>query len=602
LVARAYQADQQRAAAAAETPAPRKKKSTRGSAAGGAASSEPLDSDGMSSAISRAIEHRGNGRANAALEARIWRNIRLLDAATPAQIAAFTRTARTDMAQWIVTYHSLAPGAGMTGAPEPSSATAVAEAERRVADYEIAWQLLDSVAAEIRALPASEAQEEDDVMRKATEVCQLDLAHKQRRSDRLLHMYDLVRARADPLAPVGYSEEEFFTLWMLSPLVGRWGDFARWADFMHTKGQELDEFHHLAIQRADLTDYQQMYTMVKQAQGKKPAEGEEEEAEAAAAADAEAVNAAAAEPARVMWEEPSASGLDWSQWDVVSSSWSLLASSGTDQEAVSLFLRGKEPASEWRAVVPGINTLRQMGASARITSVVAPSLPVVGPCLRGRPNEQPDWFTATGSVLFRDHKHDLCRLNEQFSDFTRVQDDAKVQRIIRAKRPFEVEDEAAAKPASSEQASAAAAAAAAAPAAAEPAVAAEPVAAAAAADGAAEPASFSSDDAVASAAAAAGADSAAASDVPATAAAADMAAGAPGGATAPVLGGGAAPASVSVWDPSAHELWRGRYFFEQMPVSSTKPYRTLPDAQPYVRVEYEVFLKLKRNNSVPNVI
>jgi len=578
---RAYNADQA-AASATATPAEaatagrKKKKSTRGSTDVLATSTEPLDDVGMAAAIKRAIELRssGTGRPNQALEARIWRSIRLLDGESTANVSStFTRPTRTDIAQWIVTYHSLAPAAGISGAPEGSADPL---AERRAADYEIAWHLLDSVAAEIRAMPADAVQEEDTVMRKASEVCQLDLAHKQRRSDRLLQMYDLVRARTDPLHPEGYSEEEFFTLWMLSPLVGRWADFARWADFMHDKGQELEEFHHLAIQRADLTDYQQMYAMVKEVREKANAQPQGEDAATAAAS--------------AMWAEPAADGLDWSQWDVVASSWSVVSSGGTDSEAVSAFLKGKEPASEWRVLPPGINTLRQMGAAARITSVVAPSLPVVGPCLRGRPEEgKADWFTAAGSVLFRDFKHDLCRLNEKFIDFTRVAEEDKIKSIIAAKKPFEAEGGEKSDAADSASALAAAAAAEAG---------ADASAEAAFPPGGAEVTPAASEDAAEEAkptepAAAAESDAAAASAAAASESSASAAAPAPASSSS--------PAGVSEWGPS-YQLWRGRYFFEQVPVSSSKPHKVVPDAEPFVRVEYDVFLKLQRNTSQPNVI
>jgi hypothetical protein len=97
---------------------------------------------------------------------------------------------------------------------------------------------------------------------------------------------------------------------------------------MKSKGQSLDEFHHLAIQRADLTDFKQMYSMRK-----------------------------AASEEGLEWVQPSADQLEWGVWDIVGTAWSLVESTGSDAESSELFQKVR-CSRQARALPEGLNTAK----------------------------------------------------------------------------------------------------------------------------------------------------------------------------------------------------------------------------------------------------
>lgn len=268
-------------------------------------------------------------------------------------------------------------------------------------------------------------------------------------------------------------------------------------------------------------------------------------------------------------------------------------------------LQGKEPLGEWKKVTPGVLVLRKMGANARISSMVSPQLPVVGPLLQ--PQRE---FTCAGSVLFRDHKHGLCRLNERYADFTRVEDEEEVKKVIaeylHKEKVVEVTT-AAAEPAVADAAAEPAAAEAAEPVkpseTEEVKAAAEPVEAAAApaAEPAAEPVAAAEPEAAAADAAAASADAeatpaaAASSDADSSSAAAAVSdSAAPVAAVAASASPSTAELSLADYDPAdPPQVWRGTYVFEQVKVDEDAPHA--PQGQPFLRVEYKAVLKIQKS-------
>ena len=485
--------------------------------------SGPWTDDEFCAALHRDISARSapNGKTSPQLERRIWANIRKM---TEKEMLAYAQTTRTEIAQWIVAYHATLTAEQQSAAADDQHS---ARAERRSADYEIAWRCFASVEKEISEM--ANALPEQLEMRKDTELAMLDLAHKQRHNQRLITLYDRVRARSDPRDPSGYSEMEFFTLWMLSPLLGRWADFVGWADFMLSKGQQLDEFHHLAIQRSDLTDFSQMYKMVKEQLAKV--------AEAAERGDHSVT----------MWAEPSAADLEWGLFDIVGITWSFVSSTGSDEESSLRFVEGKKPLEVWKSNAPGLLNFRKMGANARIASMVSPQLPVVGPLLHNQSE-----FACSGSVMFRDNQHGLCRLNEEYVDFTRIRDAEEVRAMLKEdgpRRRFQFG------------------------------VASGPATSAAAESGEA-----------AAAAAAASSDAAASSPSAAAAAAAT-----PFSTLSPSSSSSSPTAADSV------ELWSGRYCFEQVKIDEENP-KAPSTEPPLLKVEYKVVLKIRRSQVQTQVL
>lgn len=557
---------------AAATGAKKSKKKSSKSAKSAKSSALPVtDLDDFPSdeafvlALHADIEARTTKGPIAALEERIWRNIRRI---TPANVRNIAPTARTEIGQWIVAFHAnAAPVSG--GTAGGAAGTGATKYHRVALDYDIAWSLLSSVESDIGAMPVDARTPTEEELRKSTELVLLDLAHKMRKPDRMLDLYKRVRARNTTLTPAGivdaqqFTEMEFFTLWMLSPLLGQWHDFQAWSEFMIEKGQSLDEFHHLATQRPDLIDFRQTYRMVAAAarQGRLAPRAGATATEAAAAASEEVVKVEvkiafdengeastlielAPTGSLLQWAEPPASELDWGLYDIVGTVWTFLRSSGEDTDSIEKYVANRQPEGEWKDIDAGLVYFRKIGACARIQSMIAAAVPICGPLMHVHASDAADaevtpTFNCEGGVNYRSEApagtggqsagpKRLLRLVESYRDFVQLPA-SEVQDTIRKWRPAPKIETAEAK----------------------------------------------TDDATADAAVSSPVD-------------------------APVD----APLTVEEYDPAdPPQIWRGTYIFEQFAVQEVietfggRPFGTrhVSAAEPFMHVEYEVLLKMKKS-------
>lgn len=523
-------------------------------------------------------------------EARIWAIIRALDDGSEETLASIDVSARSDIGEWIILAHSatsplldgvptftVEEGAKASEADAINKENARALAEFRLVekDYQFAWKLIYSSLTELnkRGEFASLAPK-DQSMLVGLELILLDLAHKMRAKEEMVSMYDQVRARhidailasANPskdgkgmstLAAPSASDEKLFTLWMLSPLLGRWDDFLCLSDIVEKKGQSLTEFHHLAVQRPDILDFRQLNRML---------------------------HAAAEESPKVEWVRPRAKDLVWSVSHITAMAWEFKSSNGEDTESIAAFCAGKRPYNSWTPIPLSANTtFRSLGGAIRIRSMITNQMPVCGPYVQHEPSKV---FQAQGAVLFRTQAQGdakpsrLLQLREEYKNFRRVDDIKEIESIVRKNQkkeilppvPTAVAAKAAAEGDAEKKEEASEDAAAASTAAAESTDATATPAASTSTDDAAAPAADSTDASSSSASSSSSAPSAPSVDP-------------------------SSPLPLSEFDPAnPPEIWVGTYVFGQYAVAEDESTDTgyQVAVEPFMQVEFELALRMKQ--------
>lgn len=111
-----------------------------------------------------------------------------------------------------------------------------------VRDMELAWQIIDGI------------EPEDGDAARQLFMFQLDIAQRGKNSVRMLHAYNNLRD-ISTLQP-----EEEMAVFMVSPLLGLWNDTIELGNKV-SQYQSWEEFHQLALQRANIPDYSILYQL-----------------------------------------------------------------------------------------------------------------------------------------------------------------------------------------------------------------------------------------------------------------------------------------------------------------------------------------------------
>jgi len=399
----------------------------------GSSNSPYFNGSSLTSALEADIADRSRGLPNRERAAKIWASIRRLTPDNAEKL--YDRETRSQIGQWIVAVHATDPltSGGMGGGFITTSMLQEKVKQERE-DWEVAWTAFESIEKEVLRVEISARSGEEKELLRNVHLSMLDLSHKMKNAERLSAYYDKVKAHTtEPGASMQIlGEQGLWTLWMMSSELGRWSDFIEWTrKILQQDGgatgasgsASLDQFHLLAMRKQQMLDLREMYRI--------------------ATRTPDFLQTHPPMPARHM---------EWGQYLITASLYlpdeDAASTYGCDEKSLQNLLKHK-PLKVWKDVA-GFLPFQRIGASARISSMITPQMPVVGPmCIEGEDAEADPSspfaarlrFDCSGEVLFKDDEHGLCKLQEEFIAFRLITNQTYAKKIMKKYRKKQKKEE-----------------------------------------------------------------------------------------------------------------------------------------------------------------